>query len=115
MKILIADDEMLIRRALERIFVSRGHIVKTVGDGIEALKAWDEFDPDLVVLDILMPGMTGIEVVKQKGAQKKAKVVLISAYSGNEEVESYTKIGVESFIQKPFNDIYAVVDQMENL
>lgn len=115
MKILIADDEMLIRRALERIFVSRGHIVQTVGDGPAALKAWKDSDPDLVVLDILMPGMTGIEVIKEIGPKKRAKVVLMSAYSGHEEVDSYSKIGIETFIQKPFNDIYAVVEQMENL
>ncbi len=115
MKILIADDEMLIRRALERIFVSRGHIVQSVEDGVAAVKAWKEFNPDLVILDILMPGMTGIEVLKEMGPKRRAKVALISAYSGHEEVGSYTKLGIETFIQKPFNDIYAVAEQMENL
>lgn len=115
MKVLIVDDELLIRRAISKILQSRGHEVKTATDGIEGLTAWQEFGPDVVFLDVLMPGLTGPEVLKEIGRSSKAKVILMSAYSGKEEIENFEKLGIEYFLQKPFNDIYSVIEQMENL
>ncbi len=115
MKVLIVDDEMLIRRAISRILEKKGHQVKLAADGLEGLKIWNEFKPQLVFLDVLMPGLTGPELLKKMGPNTGARVVLMSAYSGEEEIESFEKLGIETFLQKPFNDIYAVVDQMEKL
>ena len=114
MKILIVDDELLIRRAISRILQKKNHEVKIAGDGLEGLSIWKEFKPDVVFLDVLMPGLTGPEVLKEIG-KHTAKVILMSAYSGKEEIQNFEKLGIEYFLQKPFNDIYAVIEQMESL
>jgi CheY-like chemotaxis protein len=114
-RVLIVDDEMLIRRAIARILEKKGHEVKLAADGLEGFTTWQKFKPQLVFLDVLMPGLTGPELLKKMGSNHGARVVLMSAYSGEEDIENFEKLGIETFLQKPFNDIYATIDQMEKL
>ena len=113
MKILIVDDELLIRRALRRAAEMKGHVVVEAPDGLVGLQLWREEDPDLVFLDVLMPGLTGPEVLKEIKNENRAKVVLISAYAG--EFDPTTLAGANLFIPKPFEDIFAVLEKGENL
>lgn len=64
-KILIVDDELLILKALSEHFDREGYITAVAGNGAECLRAVKEFRPDLVILDIIMPEMNGIEALKK--------------------------------------------------
>jgi CheY-like chemotaxis protein len=107
MKILIIDDEILITKSLERIF-NKNHQVQVANDGTSGLQKWREFDPDLVVLDFIMPGLNADQIIQQKPKDTKAKVCLISAYIGDSETETQILKKVDLFISKPFEDIVLV-------
>ncbi len=124
MKILIVDDELLVRKSLGRACRARGHEVVEAADGQEGLMRWRETKPDLVFLDVLMPGMSGPEVLQAieqdsvvgaASAGPRAKVILISAYSGEHNVETAHQIGAHLFVPKPFEDIFEVVTKAEKL
>lgn len=121
MKILIVDDEPLVRKSLGRACKARGHEVIEAADGQEGLARWREVKPDLVFLDVLMPGLSGPEVLQAiaqdpvAAGEVRARVILISAYSGEHNVETAQQIGADLFVPKPFEDIFAVVARAENL
>lgn len=115
MKFLIIDDEALVRRSLARALKAQGHDVVEAVDGNEGLKLWKESQPDLVFLDVLMPGMTGLEVLKNIGSDKNCKVILMSAFSGEHNMETAQQTGADLFLTKPFEDIFSVVDKAKEL
>jgi DNA-binding response OmpR family regulator len=115
MKILIVDDEPLVRRSLSRAFKSHGHEVFEAEDGLLGLQAWREQKPDVVFLDVLMPKMTGPQVLVEIGAQRSGKVILISAFSGEHNMETALQMGADLFIPKPFEDIFSIVSVAEKV
>lgn len=115
MKILIVDDEPLVRRALRRVAEMRGHQVVEAEDGSQGLEVWRKTNPDLIFLDVLMPGLSGPQVMKEIGVDHGAKVVLISAYSGEYNLETAKSIGADMFVPKPFEDIFSIVETAEKL
>lgn len=115
MKILIIDDEPLVRRSLGRALKNRGHDIFDAEDGLQGLAMWREQKPDLVFLDVLMPKMTGPQVLTEIGKQRTGKVILISAFSGEHNMETASQMGADLFIPKPFEDIFGVVNLAEGL
>ena len=118
MKVLIIDDEPLVRRSLEKIFCRSGHEVFVAMDGNDGVKKWREIEPDAVVIDVLMPGLTGPEVISkiEKTDQKKSvAIALISAYSGDYNPESIKSLGADIFIEKPFENIRDIVTLVQSL
>lgn len=115
MKVLIVDDEVLVRRSLSRALRSKGHDVKEAENGNEGLRFWREWNPDLVFLDVLMPGLTGPEVLKEIGQEGHAKVILMSAFSGEHNMQTAQQMGANFFVPKPFEDIFAIVKMAEEL
>lgn len=115
MKVLIVDDEPLVRRSLKKVFERAGHDVVCAEDGITACELWPQYNPDLVFLDVLMPGMSGPQVLQEIKAQNNVKVVLMSAYSGDHDTRSAKELGADIFIAKPFDDIFNVVKIGEGL
>ena len=130
MKILIVDDEPLVRKSLARAFRAKGHTVFEAVDGSEGLSRWLELrtegaPPDLVLLDVLMPGLSGPEVLneirpklaadKEQGQAWQGKVILMSAYSGEHNVTTAQQLGADLFVPKPFDDIFAFVKNAEEL
>lgn len=115
MKVLIVDDETLVRRSLQRALKSKGYEVFEATNGVEGLQMWREQSPDLVFLDVLMPGLTGPEVLKEIGEQTTAKVILMSAFSGEHNMQTAQQMGANIFVPKPFEDIFAVVALAESL
>ncbi len=115
MKILVVDDEPLVRRSLGRALKSRGHIVFEAEDGLQGLLMWREQKPDLVFLDVLMPKMTGPQVLIEIGEQRTGKVILMSAFSGEHNMETTMQMGADLFIPKPFEDIFSIVNVAEGL
>jgi CheY-like chemotaxis protein len=111
-KILVIDDEPLVRRSLKRALETAGFQVFEAVDGKQGLQVWKDTKPDLVFLDILMPGLTGPQVLGEIDPElrKSSQVVLISAYSGEYNLDSAKSLGADHFIPKPFADIFAIVE-----
>ena len=115
MKVLIVDDEPLVRLSLEKVFCRSGHEVFVAVDGNDGVEKWREVEPDVVVIDVLMPGLTGPEVISKVDQKKPVVVALISAYSGDYNPESVKSLGADLFIEKPFENIRDIVTQVQNL
>lgn len=115
MKVLVVDDEALVRRSLSRALRAKGHEVTEALDGNEGLEQWKKLQPDLVFLDVLMPGLNGPEVLREMGQQRTGKVVLMSAFAGEHNMETALQMGADLFVPKPFEDIFAVVKMAEDL
>lgn len=115
MKVLIVDDEALVRRSLSRAFASKGHEVAEAPDGAMGLELWRSLKPDLIFLDVLMPGLSGPEVIREIGPDRSGKVILMSAFAGEHNVETAQQIGADLFIPKPFDDIFQILKMAEGL
>lgn len=115
MRVLVVDDEDLVRRSLRRALELRGHEVVEACDGLEGLEKWRSDLPDLVYLDVLMPKLTGPAVLTRIGNQNSSKVILMSAFAGEYDLAKVQSMGADVFIPKPFEDIFAVVDRGEEL
>ena len=100
---------------MERVFKKSGHIVELAEDGEVGLDKWMSFEPELVILDILMPKLNGPEVLEKMKPKSKSKVILISAYSGEYNLQKAQDIGADLFISKPFENIFDVLKQAESL
>ncbi len=115
MNILIVDDEVLVRRSLSRAFRARGHEIIEAEDGELGLNAWLKYQPDLIMLDVLMPKLTGPQVLKELGTRKTGKVILMSAYGGDHNIQTSLEMGADLFIAKPFENIFEIVKQVEDV
>ena len=112
MRVLIIEDEFLIRECLVRVAQLRNHIVKSEENGQMGLKTWRGFQPHLIFLDILIPELDGLSLLELAGKENNEKVVMMSAHR---ELSKFSVSGVDLFIQKPFHDIVAVFKQAESL
>ncbi len=102
-RVVIADDESIIRMDLKEMLISLGYqVIGEAGDGREALKLAKELKPDLVIMDIKMPVMDGIQAARVLSEEKIAPVLLLTAYSQQELVTGARDAGVVGYIVKPF-------------
>ncbi len=102
--ILIVDDDKSVRYSLKRMFEERSIKVATAGKGEEALKRLKEKLPDLVVMDVKMPGMSGLEVLREmRKLHPKLLVIIITAYGTTETAIEAMKLGAYDYILKPFD------------
>lgn len=117
MKVLVVDDEPLVRLSLRRALEKRGHEVSECADGQSALETWNRFGPQLVFLDVLMPRMSGPELLKSLAPNLRApaKVVLMSAFTGEYDLQKAKSLGADLFVAKPFDDIFSVIKTGEEL
>jgi len=103
-KILIVDDEQLIRWSLEKHLQKQGYEVVTAGSGEDALKLAKEESPDLMLLDIQLPGMNGIEVLERvKEFEEEVIVIMVTALGVLETAVKAMRLGAFDYINKPFN------------
>ena len=115
MKILVVDDEVLVRKAIRRAAESRSHEVHEAKDGAEGLKVWREVKPELVFLDVLMPGMSGPQLLDELGDREGAKVIMMSAYTGELAGIPQSWPNVDLFMPKPFANIFTVIEKAEEV
>lgn len=103
-KILIVDDEHLIRWSLEQNLKKQGYDIITAGSGEDGLRLVKEQQPDLVLLDIQLPGISGIEVLeKVKEFDEDVIVVMLTAHGGLETAVNAMRLGAHDYVSKPFN------------
>lgn len=102
--ILIVDDEKIIRLVLREKLRSQGHVCLEAGEGMEAMKALRENPIDLVILDIKMPGKSGIELLPEiKSAYPDIAVIMVTAVGDIDTAILAMKLGAYDFLTKPFN------------
>ncbi|MBI5051090.1 MAG: sigma-54-dependent Fis family transcriptional regulator [Nitrospirae bacterium] len=102
-KILVIDDETIIRLSCERTLIPEGYEVKSALGGKEGLEMLEKEPFTLVLLDLKMPDMDGIEVLKKiKDTWPENKVIMITGYSTVETAVKALKLGAWNYIEKPF-------------
>jgi DNA-binding NtrC family response regulator len=110
----IIDDEPVIHDVLAQLLTSEGYEVEISGSGEEALEKFPSQSFDVILLDLLMPGMDGIEVLRRiKRIDPLAAVIIITAYGSVESAISAMKIGALDYVQKPFkhDDLLLVLEK----
>jgi len=104
-RVIIADDESIIRMDLREMLTNLGYLViGEVGDGRSAVNLARELRPDVVVMDIKMPDMDGIDAAKVLTEERISPVLLLTAYSQQELIERARDAGVVGYIVKPFRE-----------
>ena len=102
-RVVIADDEAIIRLDLKEILEEAGYdVVAETGRGDEAIKLVGEHLPDLVILDIKMPGMDGISAARSIIEQFGSAVLLLTAFSQRDLIQEAREAGVAAYLVKPF-------------
>lgn len=104
-RVIIADDESVIRADLREMLTNLGYLViGEVGDGQSAVNLARELKPDVVIMDIKMPDLDGIEAAKILTQEKIAPVLLLTAYSQRDLVDRAKEAGVVGYLVKPFRE-----------
>ena len=102
MKIMIVDDSQVVRRAIERA-VGTDHQIRMAVNGVEAVRIFEEFLPDVVTMDITMPEMDGLTCVQALLERKKdVNILVISALGDTKTAVEAVKRGARGFLLKPF-------------
>nr|WP_228266718.1 response regulator [Ornithinimicrobium ciconiae] len=113
MRVLVAEDEALIRLDLAEMLGEAGYdVVGQAADGEQAVTMARELTPDLVIMDVKMPGMDGISAAEVLGKEGVAPVVMLTAFSDRALVERARDAGVMAYVVKPFtaNDVLPAID-----
>src|SRR4051794_5841526 len=103
-RILVVDDEANARTALAELLRDEGYAVETAGDGFKALGKIADFDPEIVLTDLKMPGMDGLELLRKLRAEDEERVVVVmTAFGAIESAVSAMKEGAADYLAKPIN------------
>jgi two-component system response regulator (stage 0 sporulation protein F) len=111
MKILIVDDEIWVRELLEEFLALQGYQITLAQNGEDALKQIEQDSFDVVLLDIKMPGMGGLETLARiKALNNGIGVIMLSAFGDFDTVQKSLEMGADHFIEKPFD-----LDRLSNI
>jgi CheY-like chemotaxis protein len=117
-RILLVEDDRFLRRACEISLRQRGFVVATAADGEEALRKVRAEPPDLILLDLLMPKMTGTEVLKALRAEeatREIRVLILSNSSREQDVEEIKALGVSGYFVKADLSLQELGDMVARL
>jgi DNA-binding response OmpR family regulator len=106
--ILVVDDDPVIQKLLSVNFEMEGYNVLTASDGLEGLDAVSANRPDLVLLDVMMPRMDGVEVAKRLKADEATRdipIILLSAKAQSADIEKGLAAGADDYVTKPFDPL----------
>lgn len=102
-RVLVAEDEAIVRLDLKEILVSAGYdVVGETGRGDDAVRLAQTSKPDLAILDVKMPGMSGIQAAREITKEAKVAVIVLTAFSQRELIEEARDAGVAAYLVKPF-------------
>ncbi|MGC2695527.1 MAG: response regulator transcription factor [Candidatus Angelobacter sp.] len=102
-RILVVDDETQITRVLKTTLQSQGYEVKTAADGATALNLAMDWIPDLIVTDLFMPGMTGIELCRLVRERSQVPIILLSVREEEKSKVEALDAGADDYVAKPFS------------
>lgn len=116
MKILIVEDEEVLSKVIKEEFQVQGYEIKIAKDGEEALKLSKSFHPDIILLDILLPKKSGLDVLTELKADSDLKiipVIVMSNLSGDESIKKALSLGAVDYFVKTQHSIYEVVEKVQ--
>ncbi len=102
-KILIVDDDANIAELISMYLTKECYDTRTVGDGEAALKAFDEYHPDLILLDLMLPGIDGYQVCREIRARSNTPIIMLSAKGEVFDKVLGLELGADDYIMKPFD------------
>ena len=101
--VLLVDDSKFMRGVLSKILKETHEVVGEAGTGVEAIKCYNELKPELVLMDVVMPEMDGIEATKEITSQHPtANVIMCTSMGQEEKVKKSIEAGAKGYIVKPF-------------
>lgn len=106
-KVLVVDDSLSVRNVLQELVEDLGHFAKTAKDGIDAIDALNNFTPDLVLTDLEMPNMNGVELtehIRGRDDVGKLPIIMITSRSQTKHKELAVRAGVDEYVTKPYNE-----------
>ena len=101
-RILVAEDETALRDFVSRNLRARGYVVSEAGNGLEALALWERENPQLVVLDIMMPRMDGLEVCRRIRERSNTPIIALTALDAEADKVAALDLGADDYLTKPF-------------
>lgn len=101
-RVLVVDDEANIRRIVASYLRAEGFEVAEAGDGRAALAAFDRAEPDVVILDVMMPGLDGIEVLRELRRRSEVYVIMLTARAEETDRVIGLSVGADDYVSKPF-------------
>jgi len=102
-RILVVEDEPMVAEVVERYLRRDGHEVTRVSDGIKAMEAFDSVAPDLVVLDLMLPGIDGMDVCRRIRAKSQVPIIMLTARGDEVDKLVGLEIGADDYVTKPFS------------
>ncbi len=103
-KILVVDDEPEVRQLMEQFLTDKGFLVRVAENGRQGLAALDSFTPDVVLLDMHMPELDGVETLKQLAARSAAPpVIMVTVNDDVETTSRLLQLGASDYVPKPFD------------
>lgn len=105
MKILVVEDEPLIRKMMELKLNKEGYEIIVSEDGKDALLKIDSENPDMIITDIMMPYVSGLEIVGKvrQNSEKRIPIIVVSTMGQEATVEEAFKLGADDYLTKPFS------------
>lgn len=100
--IMVVDDDAAIVKMLERTLRLEGYDVVTAGDGKAALLLLEKANPDLVILDIMMPGLDGLQVLQLMRERSNVPVIMLTARDEDFSIKQTLELGADDYVKKPF-------------
>ncbi|RHW38997.1 DNA-binding response regulator [Neobacillus notoginsengisoli] len=108
-KILLVDDEKMIIEVLEAYLVREGYAIETADNGIDALKKARTENPDLIILDLMLPDISGEEVCRLVRKESEVPILMLTAKSGEDDKINGIVMGADDYVTKPFSPREVVV------
>lgn len=103
-KILVVDDEVGVRQFLKTFLEFKGYMVITATGGLEAIAAVEKHQPDLILLDIMMPGMNGLETLQRiREIDRTVGIIIVTGFSGEEIAKEAMRQVASDCVTKPFD------------
>ncbi len=114
-RILVVDDETYVRDLLRRVLVRRGYTVDIAESGEDALTALGTGGYDLVLSDVVMPGIDGFELLRRiKAAHPAVKVIVLTGYARKQSISDFLLYGADDYLSKPFQ-VEALLSAVERV
>ncbi len=114
-KILVVDDETYVRDLLTRVLARRGHDVDTATDGESALQRMSERHYDLVLTDVVMPGIDGFDLLRRvKANYPGVTVIVLTGYARKQSISDFMLYGADEYLSKPFQ-VQALLDSVDRV
>lgn len=100
--VLVVDDEPAFREGLRQALAREGFVVHLAADGVEALEMWRSSHPDLILLDVMLPRLSGIDVCREIRSVDETPVIMVSARSEEIDAVIALEVGADDYVTKPY-------------